>query len=185
MKKMLPAIALVLATLQALAVAPSPVIVKGLKKTADSHRSSNTQGRHQVTHTSKDIFYQFDLTTSSPAVPASIVAKWVVLTEDYKGRPHVGTKGEKEIELPKNKTVSIETDDFNLESRQVRVVGRHKSIGSGEDEEKVLGYGVRIFDGNGNLISEEYNPDNETRALADAFDGKLKDVDADINPKRK
>ncbi len=181
MKKIIP-IALVLVAFHALAAMPSPITVKAAKKTADSHHNTAAHGPRTVTFTAKDVYYEFELTTSSPAVPASVVAKWVVLTIGMGGHVHVGTKGEKEIALPKNKPVTVETDDFSLETKNVHGARGHFV---NQSEAKVLGYAVRVFDTGGTLLSEEYSPDNEKKSLADAFDGKLKDVDEDMNPKRK
>lgn len=176
MKTTAAAAAFCLLALLAFAAGPALITIKGSKKTADSHRSTSAGKARQVTHTSRDLFYEFELTTSSPAAPANVVVKWVVVTEDFKGRQHVGTKGEKETPLPRNRPTTVETGDFNLESRDVRSVKRHVMRNDGA-EEKIVGYGVRVYDGNGKMIAEEYNPNKEEQTLVAAFDGKLKGRD--------
>jgi hypothetical protein len=172
MKKMITALLVSLAAFAASAAAPSLITIKGSKKTADSHHNSSAAGRKTVTHTSKDVFYEFELTTSSPAAPDNVIVKWVVVTVDPKARMRLGTVGQKEIALTRNKPAAIETEDITIESKSV---SGHHGHQSSQSEEKVLGYGVRVFDGNGRIIAEEFNPKNEEKTFVAAFDGKLKD----------
>lgn len=156
----------------AFGAAPQPVKVKAAKKTADSHRNTATVGRKAVERSSTDKFYEFELSTMSPAVPTNVTVKWVVVTLNMLGNPRLGTSGEQQIALPKNQPVAIETDDFALEGKEVQVIRRHASHNT-DAEEKIVGYGVRVFDDKGTLLSETISPDNSSKVVQEAFDGKL------------
>lgn len=169
MKKIMFASAVLFAA-AALAAMPSLITIKGMKKTADTHRNNAVNGPRTVTSTDKNIFYEFELTASSPAVPDNVNVKWVVVTIGMGGHLHLGTKGEKETALPKNKPTTVESDDINIESKQVHGPRGHLLS---QGETKIVGYGVRVFDGNGTMIAENYYPENEKKTMAEAFDGKL------------
>lgn len=161
-----------LAAALAFGAPPEPVKVKASKKTADSHRNTAAAGRRSVERSTKDIFYEFELSTMSPALPDDVTVKWAVVTLDMFGEPRLGTAGEKQITLPKNKATIVETDDFSLASKDVHTVRRRSSANTSA-EEKILGYGVRIVDGAGSLLSETISPGNARKSIEDAFSGKL------------
>lgn len=152
------------------AMAADPITITASKKTADSRQKTSSNGpRHSVSHGQKDVFYRFEIATMRPGIEPSIIVKWVVLIEDMHGRVHVGTSGTQEASLIINKPVVIETDDFSLESREVRKRGVVR-----EDEASVLGYGVRICDTQGHIIAEKTEPSRAERKIVEAFSGKMR-----------
>lgn len=155
----------------AVAAPPAPVTVKGTKRTAGTHRNKRAVEARVVETTFKDVFYEFEIRSTSSAVPKDVTVKWVVVTLGMDGQPQVGTRGEQRLALEVNRAAFIETADFSLESRDINFAARNRN--STSSEEKIIGYGVRIFDAQGNQVAQIVEPENESNAIIGVFDQKI------------
>lgn len=148
-----------------LGAAPSAVTIKGVKKTEGS-RSGDTIGPvRTIERKQDDVYYQFNLMTMSPSISSNVTVQWVVLVTTQRGRLRLASQGKEAVTLPMARTVSVETPIFTMnESRGPK---GHKA------ESEIFGYGVRVYDASGQLISEAFDPASAQKRLEEAFAGKL------------
>ena len=154
--------------LTATAASPSPISIKATKKTADSHQNTElVRPRLSVTSSEKDVFYRIELTPRTTQVPTNVVVKWVVALQAQNGRVYTGTKGMKEAVLSLGHPAVVETDDFSLDSVEIR---RHGLVG--ERGPEILGYGIRVCDDEDRIVAEAYEPSRAEKDLVDLFQRK-------------
>ncbi len=137
------------------ATAADMLRIKATKR-LDNQRSSGNQqafgGRTSLTQ--KEYYYRFDVQSVSPQVGNPINLEWAVMYEDWEGHIRPGTHGTCSTNVTMTKAVTVETDTVHLNQRNWQgPAGRTSKI-----EDKVLGYGLRVTDSNGNTIAEEYDP---------------------------
>lgn len=145
--------------------APSVVTIKGVKKWEGSRSGDVIGPVRTIERKQDDVYYQFNLMTMSPSVSSNVTVHWVVLVTTQAGRLRLASEGKESVVLPMARTVTVETPIFTMnESRGPR---GHKS------EAEIFGYGVRVYDAGGQLLSESYEPASAQKRLNDAFAGKL------------
>lgn len=129
--------------------------VKGTKLLDSRTKSGNQNlGFGQTSSTQKDYFYRFDLQALAPQAVGRLKAEWVVMYEDWQGHLRVGTRGVCETNVALSKVTAVETDTVQLNQRNWQGAGGR----AGKVEDKIVGYGLKVSDAQGNLLAEEYEP---------------------------
>lgn len=129
--------------------------IKGTKVLESRNKGgSQNLGFAKTATAQKEYFYRFDVQSVSPQSSGALKFEWAVMYEDWEGRMRVGTHGTCETNVGMTRATSIETETIELNERNWQ--GAHGR--SGKVEDKIAGYGLRVWDKNGNLIAEEYEP---------------------------
>jgi hypothetical protein len=151
------------------AATPQLFTIKATKKTGDTRKNVQQIGNiRRLTNTEKDIFYQLEISTVSPAAPTNFVVTWAVLVENEKGRLHAGCLGGTTTNFARGaRTVEVETDSVELDEHTQQRKNQNFSRGS-----DIYGYGIRITDMTGKLLAEKIEPSKAAAEINEAFEGK-------------
>ena len=120
----------------------------GQKARGDRQNVGNLSGKIN----SRAVYYEFNVRTVSPQVSRAR-AEWVVLTETL-GMVMPAGHGERMLNLKLGHSTNWKSDPIDLKELEFRGL---PELGSGEIETEIKGYGIRLLDGNGQLIGEEYS----------------------------
>lgn len=125
-------------------------------KQLDSRRNSGSQdvGFGRTSLTQKEYFYRFEVQALSPKLANPLKFEWAVMYEDWEGRIRPGTHGTAETNVTMTKTAIVESETVQLNQRNWQGAGGR----AGKIEDKIVGYGVRVTDSNGNQIAEQFEP---------------------------
>ena len=120
----------------------------GQKAKGDRQAVGNVKGRLN----SRAVYYEFNVRTVSPKVNRAR-AEWVVITETL-GMAMPAGHGERMLSLKLGHSVKWDSEPIDLKELEFRGL---PEIGSGEIETAIKGYGIRLLDGHGHVIGEEYS----------------------------
>ena len=142
------------------AAGPEYIRISDSRKTVD-RRTSGAQEvpRGTTSLTEKQVVLTFKLQRMSPQVPEQVNVEWVVMKEGMDGRLAEADRGSAVAMLPLGRPEEVETAPIALDERSWSVGGgRHHRSGNAEDD--VAGYGLRIKGADGKVLAERYEPDS-------------------------
>jgi hypothetical protein len=117
-------------------------------------------GASRTSLETKDIVYEFQFTSMVPSPPPGLYAEWIVMVEEMNGRLSPGASGRSDLALQFARPYSITTDPIQLQERE----WRHR-WNSGEIEQKIFGYGIRIKNADDQILTEDYSSDKARKAI--------------------
>jgi hypothetical protein len=126
------------------------------RKDTVTRRSSDSQKlpRGSTQLNVQNLRYLFTVKRTSLQAPDEVTVAWMVLIEHPDGSLAVGTQGHETYDPQKERSHEVATDAFELKEREWDRRGGRKS---GSLSSSVFGYGVRIHDGDGNVLGEKFS----------------------------
>lgn len=156
-------LAVALAGISSPAWALELVRISGTKKTLDKRESSvQTLPRGQSTLTQKQVVYAFALQRMSPEVPEKARIVWILMKEQKDGRLVEAARGEAAPTLPLGREVTLESAPVLLEEREWT---GNKNANVGSIASNLAGYGLRVFNTDGEVVAERYEPADLQRTI--------------------
>ena len=163
MRHLLHVVMLVFLAASAWAAMPGSILITATKVKEGSREGGHIRSGKNVERKQDDLYYTFEIKSMSPANPSSVVVKWVVLASTVGGNLRIASQGEEEASLGTGAPTIVETPLFTL--------AEEKGPRGKKFEADVIGYGVRVLDEQGQVLSEKLDPASESKRLTEALDG--------------
>lgn len=136
------------------ACARDNIEITATRKTLDTRKGNEQdlwRGTSQAVE--KQVYYEIELKSWSPAVPSDVTVEWLVLVEGAGGRLFPGTFGSKSVSLALGQSATVETEPVKLEGREWT-----GGLNPGTVEDSIAGYGIRVLSTDGAVLVEKYEP---------------------------
>lgn len=161
------------------------IVITATKKTMDEFKGGEQDlWRGTSRSVEKQVFYEIEVKSRSPAVPSDLTVEWLILIEGAGGRVFPGTLGRRSITLALGQATTLETDPVKLEGREWR-----GGLNPGTVEDSIAGYGIRVLATDGSIVAEKYDPPSvksrvDWNLLAESQSEKIRKAPPRLRPLR-
>ncbi len=129
--------------------------VAGSVKTLTREKSDRQELPHGSTRlVQEEKVLVMEIRRVNPNAPANAEVRWMVLMEAISGDVRPAVHGKQQVATQVGIPVEVQSDSFTLREREFNGNG---GLGSGSAEQKVKGYGVLVFDAEGNEMGSKFS----------------------------
>ncbi|MBU1693290.1 MAG: hypothetical protein KKC51_04935 [Verrucomicrobia bacterium] len=130
------------------------IVITATKKSLDEFKGSEQDlWRGTSRSVEKQVLYEVEVKSRSPAVPSDLTVEWLILVEGAGGRVFPGTLGRQSITVATGQSATLQTEPVKLVGREWRGGPRPGTV-----EDDIAGYGIRVLATDGTLLAEKYEP---------------------------